>query len=62
MVEELERLLQEYDFISDEIDFEATIKNIIVYVRELEKSYADLSELNSILRYNLRLAERGRKC
>jgi len=58
LIEKLQSVLQNYDFVSDELNVEYIIAESIVHIRLLEKKYQELSELNSILRHNLKVLER----
>lgn len=58
LIEKLQSVLQNYEFVSDDLNMDYIIAESIVHIRNLEKNYEQLSDLNAILRHNLMVAER----
>lgn len=61
MIEKLREILRTCEFVSDDVDMDRLIAETIVYIKDLENKYKQLSDLNAILRHNLKVAERKQK-
>ncbi|MCQ2598460.1 MAG: hypothetical protein MJ181_11515 [Treponema sp.] len=58
LIGKLESLMREFDFESSDVNVDYILAECVIYIRNIEKQYKELSDLNAILRHNLKVAER----
>lgn len=61
MKSSLEQILNEYSFVSDDIDIEAVLRDTVKYINKLESDNKTLEEIISIQRHNLSLLRKEKK-